>query len=99
LQKNYSEFQKFDAVILAISTDTIENSKRTKEEFDIQYPVLSDPEADVIRDYGVYSWEEDIAFPATFIIDREGIIRWQSPVIGEREYPDTILMELEKIAE
>lgn len=98
MQSNYSEFQKFDAIILAISTDAINNSKRTKEEFDIHYHLLSDPEAEVIRAYGVYSWEEGIAFPATFIIDKEGIIRWQSPVIGEREYSDTILGELENIA-
>lgn len=99
MQNKYAEFQQFDAVILAISTDTVENSRRTKEDFDIQFPVLSDPETEAVRAYGVYSWEEGIAFPATFIIDKAGIIRWQSPVIGEREYSETILAELEKIAE
>jgi len=97
LQNNYSEIQKFDAIILAISRDTIEKSTITKEEFDIHFPVLSDQKTEVIRAYGVYSWEEGIAFPTTFIIDKGGIIRWHSP-IGERVYSDTIIEELEKIA-
>jgi len=96
LQSNYSEIQKFDAIILAISTDTIEESKVTKEEKDIDFPLLSDPKTEVIRAYGVYLWELGIVLPTTFIIDKEGIIGWHSP-IDERVDSDTIIEELEKM--
>lgn len=43
----------------------------------INYPLASDITKQVSRNYGVLSEEEGIAYRGTFIIDPQGIIRYQ----------------------
>ena len=52
-------------------------------------PLLSDPEMKIISAYGVAMDGEDIAVPATFIIDQERRIRWK--YVGENmtDRPDS----------
>ena len=96
MQENYEQIEALDAIVLAISADTVEESQMTVIEFNLHFPVLSDPTCKVIKAYDVYSPEENGAFPTTFIIDKKGFIKWQSP-IGERMYPDVIISELKQI--
>ena len=61
--------------------DTPEESARLARSQGYEFPILSDPGARVIREYGVmheHGGEEgkDIARPAEFLVDRHGTIRW-----------------------
>lgn len=46
----------------------------------IEFPLLSDPDHLVINRYGLFNVEDprgrEIAHPATYIIDREGVVRY-----------------------
>ena len=67
--------------MLAISVDRPEQSRELAEAYDIDYALLSDPDAAVIRSYGLLhpdgGMEGDIARPAVFVLDREGRIVWR----------------------
>jgi len=45
------------------------------------FPLLSDPDHRVIDRYGLFNGEDprgrEITHPATFVIDREGVVRWR----------------------
>lgn len=45
------------------------------------FPLLSDPGHRVIDPYGLLNpgdpWGREITHPATFVIDREGIVQWR----------------------
>ena len=42
------------------------------------FPVLYDPPAEVVRDYGVFNLRGDgLATASTFVIDKDGVIRWK----------------------
>ena len=62
--------------------------------------LLSDVERIVSKAYGVYDETNDIAKPATFVLDKDDIIRWSyvgnSPV--DRPFADKILAEAEAAA-
>lgn len=67
--------------VVAISVDTQEESARLARSQGYEFPILSDPGARVIREYGVlheHGGEEgkDIARPAEFLVDHSGTIRW-----------------------
>jgi len=66
---------------VAISADTQADSTEFIAEKKICVPLLSDPDLKVISAYGVAMEGEDIAVPATFIIDGKGGIRWR--YVGE----------------
>ncbi len=79
LAEKYPEIKKIGAEILAISTDSVYVHKAWHDFSPlvqkIKYPLLSDRNGEVSRDYGVYSEEDGIAMRGTFIIDPDGILR------------------------
>jgi alkyl hydroperoxide reductase subunit AhpC len=40
------------------------------------FPLLSDVHRSVIRAYGVLDEDRNVAYRSTFVIDRDGILRW-----------------------
>lgn len=78
LQRNYERFSALGAEIVALSTETLETSTRMTKGQGIEYPVLADPEHQVIEAYGVYDLLGDRrATPSVFIVDEEGTITWR----------------------
>jgi peroxiredoxin (alkyl hydroperoxide reductase subunit C) len=70
---------KFDAMetqILGISVDSPFANKRFAEDLGVTYPLLSDFHRTVSRLYGVLDEERGVARRTTFVIDKEGIIRY-----------------------
>lgn len=82
MQSRLEDFRKAGAEILTISVDDIEHNTKLVESLGLDFPILSDAENEVIRAWGVADKEGgiggvDIARPATFILDSEGVIRWR----------------------
>ncbi|MCH7606595.1 MAG: peroxiredoxin family protein [Chloroflexi bacterium] len=78
MQRNYQEIQDLQAEILAVSVDDLSEAAYIVEEIGLRFPVLYNPDADVVRQYGVYDLLGDgLATPATFVIDRQGNVHWK----------------------
>ena len=71
---SYPDILASDAVLFAISIDTIESQKKFVEEYGIPYPHLSDPKKDACKAYTGLNIA-GLAKRSTFIIDKQGIIR------------------------
>ena len=75
------QFAKKGAVILGISKDSVASHQKFKEKHQLPFTLLSDPEAKVLNEYGV--WKEKVIYGrkfmgterTTFLIDEKGIIR------------------------
>jgi len=77
----FPHFQGHDVVVLGVSTDSLASHEKFRAKHQLPFPLLSDENADVARQYGVYkqknmygktSWGIE---RSTFVIDPEGIIR------------------------
>ena len=68
-RNSYSDFQRENAVILGVSTDSVESHKRFAERYDLPFRLLSDPDASVAKTYGVYKEK------AMFGKKRWGVVR------------------------
>jgi len=78
LQEDYPSFQQLNVEILAISVQGPQIGQHVSDLLDLQYPVLSDPDHQVTDRYGVYNLLGDkLATPSVFLIDLEGIMRWE----------------------
>ncbi len=66
--------------LVAISVDPVEVTARHCENQCYTFVFLSDPKAEVIRRYDLLHpgghGAEDIARPAEFLVDPEGVVRW-----------------------
>ena len=58
------------------------------------------PGTDVVREYVVYNlWEDGMATPSTFVLDRTGKIRWQhiGKTVYDRPSNEEIIDQLKKL--
>ncbi|MEW2073976.1 peroxiredoxin [Streptomyces sp. NPDC017966] len=72
------QFSDRDTQVLAVSNDSIHTLRVFAEQEDLEYPLLSDfwPHGNVSRAYGVFDEDKGCAVRGTFIIDKEGVVRW-----------------------
>lgn len=63
--------------LAGISVDTPEDSSALAERLGLGFPLLSDPQAEVIAAYGVKMEGESLAVPATFVVRPDHTIAWQ----------------------
>jgi mycoredoxin-dependent peroxiredoxin len=76
-----------DVARLAVSCDSGPSLKVFGEQEHIEFPLLSDfwPHGEVARRYGVFHEERGFALRGTFLVDRDGVLRWRTVRhIGER---------------
>ncbi|WP_436773203.1 peroxiredoxin [Yinghuangia sp. YIM S09857] len=78
LRDELPTFVNDDVQLLAVSCDSMFTQKVFAEKEGLEYPVLSDfwPHGAVAQAYGVFNEEKGCAVRGTFIIDKEGVVRW-----------------------
>ncbi|MEV6420675.1 peroxiredoxin [Streptomyces scopuliridis] len=78
LRDELPSFVNEDTQLLAVSNDSIHTLRVFGEQEGLEYPLLSDfwPHGAVSRAYGVFDEEKGCAVRGTFIIDKDGIVRW-----------------------
>ena len=92
----YDEFKNKNIVVIGISRDSIASHVRFAEKYDLPFMLLSDPELEAIRAYGV--WQEKKNYGkismgvvrSTFVIDESGHIEHVMPKVK----PDTNASEI-----
>ena len=87
-----SSLNSVKAKVLGVSVDTFFALKAWGDENKLNFPLLSDFNKDVIRQYGVVNPDmiglKDIARRATFVIDRTGRIVYREILDDARNEPD-----------
>jgi len=74
-QADIAKFDATDTQILGISVDSFAANKRFAEDIGVTFPLLSDFKRKVSKDYGIFDEDRGFATRATFVVDKEGIIR------------------------
>ncbi len=75
--KRMDEFTALHACVLGGSTDSVHSHKAwLKDLGELAYPLFSDINRTMSRDYGVLLEDRGIALRGTFIIDPDGILRY-----------------------
>src|SRR5436853_7604199 len=93
-ESSYEEFTKRHAAVVFIAARKIAGIFRGKEHVEKRkypFPLVFDETRKVTRAYGVYHGlgldAYNIAHPATFVIGRDGGIRWIAVSPSQRERP------------
>ena len=78
IRDRYTDFVNDDTVVLSISCDSTHTLKVFAAQEGLTHPMLSDfwPHGEVSRAYGVFLEEKGFATRGSFVIDKEGIVRW-----------------------
>ncbi len=106
MQSRFDDLQATDAQVLAICVDSVEVNASVVENLELGFPILSDPKLQSIKAFGLLHEEAgtpsgiaDLARPAVFILDRNGVVKWRHLTDNwrVRVRPETVLEQLAKI--
>ena len=79
-QADIAKFTDADTQVYGISVDSVPALKRWSEDLapetkGLSFPLLSDFKRTVVKDYGIFNEAGGYGMRATFVVDKEGIIR------------------------
>jgi peroxiredoxin len=79
MRDDLAPFQNDNVQVLAVSCDSMFTQRIFAEKEGYQFPVLSDfwPHGAVAQSYGIFDDVRGCSLRGTFVIDKEGIVRWQ----------------------
>jgi peroxiredoxin len=76
-----SQYKDAGISVVAVSTESVEGLKKTleksKSEDGFPFPLVSNEDLDVFKAYRAYDDFEKMPLHGTFLIDGEGLVRWQ----------------------
>jgi thioredoxin-dependent peroxiredoxin len=89
--------KKAGAVVLGVSPDALTAHDRFKKEYELNFPLLSDPDKKVAKKYG--AWGEKVMYGkkvtgmirSTFVIDGEGTVRKVFPRVKVDGHAEKVL--------
>ena len=96
----YGELQAKGAAIVGVSADSVESHKTFKEKYGLQFPLLSDPDRQLIDAFGL--WQEKTYMGksymgiarSTVIVDEDGNVKKFLPNVKPDEHVDLLLQNL-----
>ena len=87
-----ADLNKVKATVLGVSVDTFFAQKAWADSMKLNFPLLSDFNKTVVRQYGVVNPDmiglKDIAKRAVFVIDKSGTVRHREVLEDARNEPD-----------
>jgi peroxiredoxin len=103
-QQRLPDFESRGIRVVGISVDPPDINKRQSHKLGYTFALLSDPKAKVIRRYdvlhpGAGPKGADIARPAEFLLDSDGVVRWVNLTdnIAVRARPEQVLDAFDQI--
>ena len=74
-QADIAKFESTYTQVFGLSVDSVPANRELAKQLGVTFPLLSDFKRTVVKAYGVFNEEQQFGNRATFLIDKEGIIR------------------------
>ena len=92
MRDSFPEVTRDDVELLTVSVDSGFAHRAWADAENYEFALLSDfwPHGDVARSYGVFDEGKGIATRGTFVIDKDGVVRWKvvNPIPQARDIAD-----------
>jgi peroxiredoxin len=92
MREDFPEVSRDDVELLTVSVDSLYSHRVWAEQENFQFALLSDfwPHGAVAKAYGVLDQDRGVALRGTFVIDKEGVVRWKvvHPIPQARDIAD-----------
>lgn len=77
VRDHWSDYAATGALVVGISTDTSDSHKAFAARHSLPFPLLADPNEEVIRAYGVRSWLPHRSARAVIVVDARGVVSYK----------------------
>ncbi|MGD0554598.1 MAG: peroxiredoxin [Streptosporangiaceae bacterium] len=79
MRDDFPEVDRDDVELLTVSVDSVFTHRAWADSEHFEFGLLSDfwPHGDVAGKYGVFDADKGLAVRGTFVIDKDGVVRWK----------------------
>ena len=95
LRDNFDAFKNIDAVVLGVSTDTVESHAGFAEKYELPFPLIADPDKKIVKAYGA----EGFAKRISYLIDPNGFIAKAYEKVKPAEHAAEVLADLAALSQ
>jgi peroxiredoxin Q/BCP len=92
-----AEFEAKNTAVLGVSTNSAESHDRFATNNELEFPLLADTDAEMAKAFGVLKSSGKMAERATFLIDRDGVVRAVWPKVSITGHTREILGKIEEL--
>lgn len=95
------ELKAHGVQVLGVSRDTVKSHRKFADKESLNFPILADPEHEVLKAYNLLKEKKMFGKPAlgvnreSFLIDEQGVIRRHYAKVKPEEHVDEILQDLQ----
>jgi peroxiredoxin Q/BCP len=97
LRENGKAIREFDVAYFAASVDPAEKNKEFAESLELDYPILSDPQAETAKQLGIYNEDRKIANRVTFYIGEDNKILLVDDKVKVDEHGADVAKQLKEL--
>ncbi len=81
MREQWPELRELGVDFMAITPEPVELAAKMKNDMQLPFTFLSDPQLDVIRAFGIFHEDEPkgriLPYPATYLIGHDGLVKWR----------------------
>lgn len=98
LQTNQRQFADAGAILVGITSDSVEDVNKTRDKLGLNFELYSDPTLAVISKWGVEDVGQNIARPAVFVVEPGGTVTYRKIGKSPADHPtvDELIAALEQ---
>jgi len=96
MRDGMDELKRLGVQVIGVSTDSVNSHEGFQKKYNLNFPLLSDKEKKIIKDYGVES-EYGSARRITFLIDKSGLIRHVWLKVNTSEHAEEVLNKVREL--
>lgn len=96
MRDSMGELNDMGVQVLGVSTDSVIAHEKFKDKYNLNFPLLSDKEKVIVKDYGVKSLTGS-AKRITFLIDKEGVIRHVWKKVNTSAHADEVISKIKEL--
>ncbi len=99
----WSKLKRMKVQILGISRDSYASHKKFTDKYELPFPLLSDPDAKLLKPLGafgkkvMYGKEITGIIRSTFIVDPRGVIRFTWPKVSVKGHVDEVIERIKAL--
>ena len=96
MRDGMDELKGLGAQVIGVSTDSVKSHEGFQKKYNLNFPLLSDKDKKIIKDYGVES-EFGSARRITFLIDKSGLIRHVWLKVNTSEHAKEVVEKIREL--
>jgi len=97
LRDGIDRIKAYGTEVLGVSTDDLDSHNKFMSKYNLNFPLVADPDFTISKAYGVFNEERKLSRRVTFVIDKEGIIRYIFPKVDVQAHADEVIQVLKSI--